>query len=174
MTKPVVNIADIELQPRIHAFPATATGGPAEHYDASMGRISTRIGAQQLGYNITAVPPGKRAFPAHNHLVNEEMFFILAGSGELLVGANVYPLRSGDFVACPAGGIETAHQIVNTGSEELRYLAVSTARMPEVCQYPNSGKFGVYAPLPADGDGKSTVFRYLGREGQGLDYWDGE
>lgn len=174
MTKPVVNIVDIELQHRTIAFPATATRGACEQYDASMGRVSTLIGAQQLGYNITAVPPGKRAFPAHNHIVNEEMFFILSGSGELHVGADVHPLRTGDFAACPAGGIETAHQIVNTGSEELRYLAVSTARMPEVCQYPNSGKFGVYTPMPGDAGGPPTMFRFMGRDGQGLDYWDGE
>ena len=59
---------------------------PATRRSASrcrMAPVGPRIGAQLLGYNITAVPPGKRAFPLHNHHVNEEMFFILSGSGEL-------------------------------------------------------------------------------------------
>jgi uncharacterized cupin superfamily protein len=172
MTKPVVNIDDIELKPRPAVF--AATGAAAGRYDARMGRIGARIGAKQLGYNITAVPPGNRAFPSHCHRVNEEMFFVLRGTGELRIGNDTYALRQGDFVACPAGGSETAHQIVNTGSEELRYLAVSTTRSPEICEYPDSGKFGVYAEFPGDADSRPKMFRYLGREAQGIDYWDGE
>lgn len=172
MTKPVVNIADVELQPRPAA--SAPTGDPPEHYEARFGRVGAVIGAQQLGYNITAVPPGKRAFPAHSHRVNEEMFFVLQGRGEVRIGKDVFPLRSGDFVACPAGGTETAHQIVNTGSEELRFLAVSTMRWPEICDYPDSGKFGVYGEITQTADGKISRFRYLGRETQSLDYWEGE
>jgi uncharacterized cupin superfamily protein len=172
MTKPVVNIADIELESRPAAF--AATGPAADRYDARMARIGPRIGAQQLGYNVTAVPPGKRAFPAHSHRVNEEMFFVLHGAGEVHIGKDVYPLRVGDFIACPAGGVETAHQIVNTGTEELRFLAVSTKRSPEICEYPHSGKFGVYGEFSVASDGKPTLFRYLGREAQSIDYWEGE
>lgn len=170
MTKPVVNIADIELQPRA----AAPTGPAADRYDAKIGRIGVGIGAKQLGYNVTAVAPGKRAFPAHSHHINEEMFFVLEGSGEVRIGADVYPLRPGDFVACPAGGAETAHQIVNTGSGELRFLAVSTMLSPEICEYPHSGKFGVYAGFSAAGEEKPKLFRYLGRESQSIDYWEGE
>ena len=74
-TKPFVNIDEIALQPRPPQF--AAKGDAAERFDARMGMVAPRIGARLLGYNITAVPPGKRAFPAHNHRVNEEMFFIL-------------------------------------------------------------------------------------------------
>ena len=61
---PIVNIADVELQPR--PPPSAASGDAAQRYDARMGVIAPRVGAQLLGYNITAVPPGKRAFPKHN------------------------------------------------------------------------------------------------------------
>lgn len=172
MIKPVVNIADIELQPRPAAF--APTGTTADRFEARIGRVGTGIGAQQLGYNVTAVPPGKRAFPAHNHRVNEEMFFILHGTGEVRIGQDVHPLKPGDFVACPAGGTETAHQIVNTGTEELRFLAVSTMRTPEICEYPDSGKFGVYGDFSQSAGAKPRLFRYLGREQQSIDYWEGE
>ena len=49
------------------------------------------------------------------------MFFVLHGSGEVRIGEARYPIRAGDIIACPAGGKETAHQIINTGNEELRY-----------------------------------------------------
>lgn len=51
------------------------------------------------------------------------------------------------MIACAVGGPETAHQIVNTSNAELKYLAVSTRLSPEVCDYPDSEKFGVYAEM---------------------------
>lgn len=172
MSSPILNIEDLELQSRPPAL--AAQGAAAERFDARMGFISTRVGAKKLGYNITAVPPGKRAFPHHNHHVNEEMFFILEGTGEIRIGNNVYPIRSGDIIACPPGGKETAHQIINTGSVELKYLAVSTKMSPEMAEYPDSNKFGVLVEQAPGSDGKPRVFRFIGREEIGLDYWEGE
>lgn len=172
MPKPIVNIEDIELAPWP---PGAAISGPAAgRYEARMGFIGPRLGASKLGYNVTAVPSGKSAFPLHNHHVNEEMFFILEGSGEIRIGDRTYPVRSGDIIACPPGGPETAHKIVNTGEQELRYLSVSTKQSPEVVDYPDSGKFGVLAELAPDADGKPQRFTFLGRGGDSLDYWEGE
>ncbi len=170
--KPIVNIDEIEVVPPPAAF--APTGPAAERYGGRMGPIGPRIGARLLGYNITAVAPGKRAFPSHNHRVNEEMFFVLEGQGEVRIGAQTYPIRRGDFIACPPGGKDTAHQIVNTGDSELRYLAVSTKMSPEICDYPESGKFGVLADFGAGPDGKPQVFRFVGRDGQQVPYWEGE
>lgn len=172
MTKPIINIADVALDP----WPAGSSlpGAAAERYEARMGLIGPRVGAQKLGYNITAVPPGKSAFPFHNHHANEEMFFVLQGAGEVRIGENTYPIRVGDIIACPPGGKERAHKIVNSGTEELRYLAVSTKLSPEVVDYPDSGKFGVLAELAPAGDGKPQRFVFVGRESESLNYWDGE
>jgi uncharacterized cupin superfamily protein len=173
MTKkpPILNVADVELRPSPAPLPPAL-----EHKfgGAKLGFIAPLIGAQKLGYNVTAVPPGRRAFPAHSHRVNEEMFFVLEGSGEVRIGEDRYPIRRGDVIACPPGGPETAHQILNTGDEELRYLAVSTKLSPEVVDYPDSGKFGVMAQLPADGGGEPRMFRFLGRADASLGYYDGE
>lgn len=172
MTKPIINTADVELEARPAAF---APSDPAaERFEARMGYIGPRIGAQKLGYNITAVPPGKRAFPFHNHRVNEEMFFVLQGAGEIRIGESTYPIRPGDIIACPAGGKETAHQIINTGTDELRYLAVSTKVSPEIAEYPDSGKFGVYAEFPAGPEGKPPRFVFVARESDSRNYWEGE
>jgi uncharacterized cupin superfamily protein len=102
------------------------------------------------------------------------MFFILAGTGELRLGDTRHPVRTGDIVACPSGGPDSAHQIINTGAVELRYLAVSTQLSPEICEYPDSGKYGATADTDAAIDGKPVMFRTLGRAGESLDYWDGE
>jgi uncharacterized cupin superfamily protein len=139
-----------------------------------MQMVGTRIGARKLGYNITEVPPGKRAFPCHNHRVNEEMFFILEGSGDIRVGAQTYPIRAGDIIACPPGGRETAHQIINNGPATLRYLAVSTKFTPEIVEYPDSDKFAVAADFPPDAQGQPQEFLFIGRADAQVDYWDGE
>jgi uncharacterized cupin superfamily protein len=174
MTKPIINVADVELQPRPAVF-APKSPTTAEKFDARVGFVAPRVGAQKLGYNITAVPPGKCAFPFHNHRVNEEMFFILEGTGEVRMGPGRYPVKSGDIIACPPGGPETAHQLVNTSKiAELKYLAVSTKLTPEVCDYPDSGKFAVLAEYPADKDGKVQTFRFVSRADKSLDYWEGE
>ncbi len=170
--KPVINIDEIQLDPRPPTF--QPKGAAAERYDATMGQIAPRIGAKKLGYNVTAVPPGKRAYPRHNHNVNEEMFYIISGTGDLQVGDEHFSLRPGDVIACPPGGPETSHQIVNTGSVELRYLCVSTKLYPELVEYPQSGKFGVMAEKPPGPDGKPQVFRYIGKENESADYWEGE
>lgn len=54
MTKPILNIADVELQPRPAAF--AATGSAAERFDARMGMIAPHIGAQK-----TRLQPHRRA-----------------------------------------------------------------------------------------------------------------
>src|SRR6185503_1580160 len=92
------------LKPRPAA--CAPTGPAAERYDARVGFIAPRIGAKKLGYNITAVP-GKRAYRLHSHELNEEMFFVFAGIGEIRIGEDVFPRRAGDIIACPTGGPET-------------------------------------------------------------------
>lgn len=47
MTNPILDIADVELQARPPAFAPTGTA--AQRYDARMGAIGQRLGAQKLG-----------------------------------------------------------------------------------------------------------------------------
>lgn len=163
-----MNIADVELRESPVPLPP---GLEKKFGGAKMALIAPAIGAQKLGYNLTVVPPGRRAFPLHSHRVNEEMFFVLGGAGEVRIGPDSFPIRQGDIIACPPGGPETAHQIVNTGTAELRYLAVSTKVSPEIAEYPESGKFGVLGLFPDQGD---PSFRFVGRMEGSLSYYDGE
>lgn len=146
-----------------------------ERYRARIGAIGARLGAQKLGYNVTIIGPGRRAFPFHAHRVNEEMFFVLEGEGEIRIGAERHPIRRGDVIACPPGGGETAHQIVNTSATaELKFLAVSTQLSPDIAEYPNTGKYGVLAQFPGS-DGKPEPMRFIVRSPASEDeYWEGE
>ncbi|MDX1439451.1 MAG: cupin domain-containing protein [Rubricoccaceae bacterium] len=172
MKNPILNVNDVEFRARPERY--APQGQAAEKFEVSTADISRQLGAEKLGYNISSVPPGKAAYPFHSHRVNEEMFFVLSGSGELRILDETFPLREGDVIACPAGGPETAHQIRNVGDTDLRYLAVSTMASPEICDYPDSKKFGVYAKLQDSEDGTPRYFYFMGRHGTALDYWDGE
>jgi uncharacterized cupin superfamily protein len=171
LKRPIINLDEVVIEDRPEFFQPR---GPArERFGSRSGAVGTRIGARLLGYNITAVPPGKRAFPLHNHHANEEMFLILGGSGELRVGSERHALREGDIIASPPGGPEAAHQIINTGPGELRYLAVSTMITPEAVEYPDSGKAAMYSRQPA-ADGTLRVLRQISRSSDTVDYWEGE
>jgi uncharacterized cupin superfamily protein len=171
MKSSIINIDQLEAKLISERLP----NPPEKYQGAAIAPISGLIGAERLGYNLTIVPPGKCAFPAHNHYGNEEMFFILEGEGQLRIGNTYSPLRTGDFIACPPGGPETAHQIINTSEAmTLRYLAVSTMQSPDLFYYPDSGKTGASHLLGRDQNGNPNAIRIRNRTENNLDYWDGE
>ncbi|MEX0590704.1 MAG: cupin domain-containing protein [Xanthobacteraceae bacterium] len=163
-TKPVASLADVPLM----------DWGNGDKFAAKFCYVGPIVGAKQLGCMLTIVPPGKIAFPYHAHHANEEMFVILAGSGEYRFGGKTYPIRAGDVLAAPAGGPEVAHQIVNTGSEEMRYLGISTMKYPDAVDYPDSGKFAVWSLPDPSGARNKMGLRFIGRREMAVKYWDGE
>jgi len=136
-----------------------------EKYESRCARVGPRVGAKDLGFSYDIVPPGKSACPFHSHRAEEEMFFIVRGTGLLRYASETRKIRAGDFICCPTGGPDTAHQIINDSQERLEYISVSTMMPAEVCEYPDSGKIGAF------GGGE---VRHLTRPSQALDYWDGE
>lgn len=158
--KPIINIDDLKLNTHEHG----------NSFQASCAQVSGQVGAVKLGYSVAVLPPGKRAYPVHNHHANEEMFFVVTGSGQLRYGDSVFPIRAGDFIAAPAGDRSTAHQIINDSTAELRYISVSTMIRPEIVEYPDSNKFSASTAAP----GTPAAFRQLSLCASSLDYWHGE
>ncbi len=141
-------------------------------FEMRMSELSARVGAKQIGVNLTTVPPGKAAFPFHHHYVNEEQFFIVRGTGVLRFGDQQYPVKPGDFIVTPAGGPELAHQLINTGVDELAYLAISTNAAPEIVGYPDSQRTGVRT-VPYGAPGPAAFF-VADETRAAITYWDGE
>jgi uncharacterized cupin superfamily protein len=135
-----------------------------EKFESDAVRIGPLLGAKDLGYSYDVVPPGKCSCPFHSHRGEEEMFFVVRGTGTLRYGAETRTIRAGDVICCPTGGPETAHQIVNDSDAPLAYLSISTMMPVEVCEYPDSQKVGAFA----------KDFRHMTRPEQHLDYWTGE
>ncbi|HVE48865.1 MAG TPA: cupin domain-containing protein [Casimicrobiaceae bacterium] len=138
------------------------------HYDAQGARLARGTAARKLGASFDILAPGKRGCPYHLHHAQEEMFVIVEGTGTLRVADEMLQLRTGDVIFIPAGP-EYPHQIINTSQAPLKYLSISTMEAPEICEYPDSGKYLAEGSLDS-----STPFEVIERRGQGLDYWDGE
>jgi uncharacterized cupin superfamily protein len=138
------------------------------HYDGKGARLARGTAARKLGASFDILAPGKRGCPYHLHHAQEEMFIVLEGSGTLRVAGEMLPLRAGDVVFIPAGP-EYPHQIINTSDAPLKYYSISTMETPEICEYPDSGKYLAEGSLAS-----GAPFEVIDRRGPGLDYWDGE
>ncbi len=160
---PIMNINEIPLQDWCHG----------ERYEARIAQIGKPLGARKLGYRIVVLPPGKTAWPVHAHLVNEEMFFIIEGTGELRMNDKNWPLRAGDVVAIPPGP-DTPHQIINNSDTDLKYLCVSTMEEPDIVMMTDSGKLNIMAGSPPGGDKSARTLSVCIPLNAAVDYWEGE
>lgn len=145
-------------------------GGHGERFRVRTGEVGEALGLSGLGCMLHVVPPGKTAFPFHRHHGCDEMFFILAGTGEYRFGGERLPVRAGDCLGAPAGG--AAHQIINTGTEDLRYLGFSNNAAADAVEYPDSGKISVRVGLKGI-HYEDATFAARGRLTH-AEYWDGE
>lgn len=160
---PILNLSNVELKVQKHG----------ETFEARLGAIANRLGAKKLGYRLVVLPPGKKAWPYHCHHANEEMFLILEGEGMLRYAGAEYSIHPGDVI-CALPGPDTAHQIINTSRDNLRYLAVSTMEEPDVMEYPDSGKVVVFAGSPPGGEKSKRTFSFTAKSDATVDYWDDE
>lgn len=164
MKSPILNIERVAFYDQAHG----------DRFACRIAPVGRKLESRSLGFNVTVVPPGKRAFPYHAHRAIEEMFFILEGRGSIRIAGETHPIRQGDFISLPPGR-GSAHQIVNDSDAPLRYLAVSTMQSPDVVEYPDSGKIGVMADWEAGGRPASPdAIHHFARVRDGVDYWEGE
>jgi mannose-6-phosphate isomerase-like protein (cupin superfamily) len=75
-------------------------------------------GTVQQSLAEATLEPG-RATDRHYHAKTEEIYFVLAGSGEIELDGERAVVGPGDAVPIPP---RAWHQIRNTGSEPLRFL----------------------------------------------------
>ena len=155
---PIVNLTDVEQE-------AYAQG---DDFAAILARVGQHLGSKKIGITLVELDSGKKAWPYHLHFGQEEIFVVLEGHGTLRYDDKRYELSTGDVALTPAGP-NTAHQIINTSEQKLRYLALSSKDDPEVCYYPDSDKIGAYA-----GERPGRELTFLARKENATDYWDRE
>jgi len=112
-------------------------------YEYFRHKIVPRNVARQCTVSVYRLPPGKSAYPYHWHTQNEEVFYIISGSGILKTPEGERKVTAGDFLFFPANE-SGAHKLTNTSSEELIYIDFDTQNPIDVALYPDSGKIGVW------------------------------
>lgn len=97
----------------------------------------------QCKVSFYEIPPGKSNYPYHYHTANEEIFYIISGTGLLRTPEGERNVSAGDVIVFPTGE-KSAHKLTNVSeSDMLVYLDVDTNRTPEIVYYPDSKKVGV-------------------------------
>ena len=165
--KNVVHLSEVPLEP----LGAPDGSSPQEGipFGGFRRRVGSLIGAKKLGYTFFTVPPGKAAYPFHLHRTNEEMIYIIEGEAILRLGKDEMAVSSGTVIACPPGA-DHPHQLINVSTREIRYLVVSTMESPEVAEYPDSHKIGVYVT----GASKESGLRTFYVKDSNVSYFEGE
>ena len=101
-------------------------------------RHLTRGQARRSGLRHVELRPGSLSCPPHWHMIEEELFYVLAGDGEVLLGDDTFALRAGSVVCRPPGS-RVAHAL-RGGPGGMTYLAYGPDRPGEVVYYPRSRK----------------------------------
>lgn len=107
--------------------------------------------------------PGASNCPYHYHTVNEEVFYIISGTGTLKMPEGDKTVAAGDIIYFPADD-SGAHKLTNNSNEKLVYIDFDTSLLPEIAVYPDSGKIGFY------NGGDRAIFK----RNTEVDYYDGE
>lgn len=121
---------------------------PKERYQIFRRHISLALGGKKdvgpwggghpFDLEQTRIPPGKTNWPYHAHAAQWELYVILSGHGELRTPEGRHPLSPGDCFMSPPG---EAHQIRNTGTEDLVYYLIADNPRADISSYPDSGKW---------------------------------
>lgn len=71
------------------------------------------------GFNIMEMEPGS-SVGYHQHIDDEEIYFILSGEGKIVDNGEESDIKAGDLLYTKQG---ERHSIKNTGNETLKFVA---------------------------------------------------
>jgi uncharacterized cupin superfamily protein len=112
-------------------------------------RLCFTVGAPRAALSRYRIPAGRRPMPQHVHADEEELFFVLAGSGLSWQDEAVHEIAAGDMLAHRAGA--EAHTLVAGPDEPLEVLAFSSGSPTHLTTLPRAGVTRVGSRwLPAD------------------------
>jgi len=135
---------------RLADLPWDEWGSPGGTFKAAGQQVSAALGAayeaplhrggHPFDLEIGRIPPGKSGCPFHSHAAQWEFFYVVAGQGTVRYADQRREVRAGDAFMHPPG---EAHQLINTGDEELFYYLVADNPPVDYYYYPDSDKWGI-------------------------------
>lgn len=106
---------------------------------------------------------GRQTSDYHSHGDIEQLYYILKGRGQVLIGEEKRDVQEGDVVYFPA---TVPHQAFNDGDDWMEHLIVSSSKLQEVRTGTPIVRNWRHA-LPSIGEGKAVVWSLLSPEGTG-------
>jgi uncharacterized cupin superfamily protein len=103
---------------------------------ADFRELGAAAGATEVGVSLIDVRPGCRPGPVHVHDAEEEIFFVLEGSGLAWLDGAVHEIAPGDTLVYRAGG--PAHTVI-AGDGGLSVLAFGENLDPPLVRLPRAG-----------------------------------
>jgi len=110
--------------------------GELGHIGGNWRNLGRAAGSVGVGVTRIDIDPGKWSTPAHCHLAEEEIFFVLRGDGLLWQEEQVHEIRTGDCMVFRAS--EQVHTL-RAGPDGLDVLAYGTRVRVEVGELPRAG-----------------------------------
>jgi uncharacterized cupin superfamily protein len=102
--------------------------------------------AKQCKVNFVEVEPGNFAYGYHYHEMNEEVFYIISGTGIIRTIKGDITVRAGDAITFPTGK-EGSHVIRNdSDTDKLVYIDFDTNNLPEIVHLVDAKKIIVAGP----------------------------
>jgi uncharacterized cupin superfamily protein len=99
-------------------------------------RLGRAAGAIGVGANRIDLPPGGRSTPVHSHTAEEELFYVVRGSGLSWQDERTYRVGPGDCLLHPPHG--PAHTLI-AGDDGLEVLAFGQVLTAETGPLPRAG-----------------------------------
>ena len=93
--------------------------------------------------SFVELEPGNYAYGYHYHEANEEVFYIISGTGIVRTPKGEITVNAGDAITFPAG--EVGAHVIRNGSEteKLVYIDFGAVTVPEIVHLPDFGKLMV-------------------------------
>jgi uncharacterized cupin superfamily protein len=144
---------------------------PKGKFGVALKEISIALGRERDSFDLTKRHPfdltlariatGKSLCPYHSHSSESELYLVVSGEGSVRDKEGLTKVTIGDAFFFAPG---EAHQLTNTGREDLVYYVIADNPPGDTCFYPDSGKFAVCK----EGTEQAIV------RAEEADYFDGE
>src|SRR5947209_11090298 len=92
-------------------------------------RLGAAAGAARAGLSRYRMGPHERVMPVHVHADEEEIFYVLGGSGVSWQAGRAYPVSTGDCAVYRAGGEPHTMVAGERGLDVLAFASGSDTKM---------------------------------------------
>ncbi len=128
-------MAPVARGPVVHWDDVTPRTREVGYIKADWSHLGYKAGSVTVGANRLQIPPGRMPNPPHLHGAEEEIFYVLSGSGLSWQDGETFEVRAGDCIVHVAN---TKAHTLRAGEDGLDVLAFGQRVAVELCNLPRA------------------------------------